>query len=55
MHKAKIKKCDFIKKKVVEHIVKENVEKAKLILHTHVTHGIQMKLAMHGWYGANNI
>jgi len=47
----------FIRNKVVEHIVKTNVKKATLIPHTNVTHGIddRMKLAMHGWYEANNI
>jgi hypothetical protein len=37
---AEMKKHRFIKNKVVEHIVKANIEKATLILHTHVTHGI---------------
>jgi hypothetical protein len=37
---AEMKKCGFIKNKVVEHIVKANVKKATLIPHTHVTHGI---------------
>ncbi len=40
MHMTKMKKCGFIKNKVVEQIVKANVEKATLIYHTHVTHGI---------------
>jgi len=35
-----MKKHKFIKNKVVEHIVKTNIEKATLILHTNVTHGI---------------
>jgi len=37
---AKMKNCKFIKNKVMEHIVKVNIKKATLILHTHVTHGI---------------
>jgi hypothetical protein len=37
---AKMKKHSFIKNKVVEHIVKASIEKATLIPHTHVTHGI---------------
>jgi hypothetical protein len=40
MHIVEMKKCGFIKNKVVEHIVIASVEKATLILHTHVTHGI---------------
>jgi hypothetical protein len=40
MHIAKMKKRGFIKNKVVEPIVKMSVEKATLILHTNVTHGI---------------
>jgi imidazoleglycerol phosphate dehydratase HisB len=40
MHIIEMKKHGFIKNKVVEHIVKTNVEKATLILHTNVTHGI---------------
>ncbi len=40
MHTIEMKKCGFIKNKVVEHIVKTNVEKATLIPHTNVTHGI---------------
>jgi hypothetical protein len=40
MHTTEMKKCKFIKNKVVEHIVKTNIEKATLILHTHVTHRI---------------
>ncbi len=35
-----MKKREFIKNKVVERIVKTNVEKATLIPHTNVTHGI---------------
>jgi hypothetical protein len=40
MHTAEMKKCGFIKNKVVEHIVKASIEKATLIPHTNVTHGI---------------
>ncbi len=40
MHMAEMKKHMFIKNKVVEHIVKTSIEKARLIPHTHVTHGI---------------
>jgi hypothetical protein len=57
MHMVKMKKHRFIKNKVMEHIVKVNIENATLILHTHITHGIgdSNKPAMHGWYGANTI
>ncbi len=57
MHIAKMKKRRFIKNKVVEHIVKTSVENATLIPHTNVTHGIDdsNKLAIYGWYEANNI
>jgi len=40
MHIVEMNKHGFIKNKVVEHIVKMNVEKVTLIPHTHVTHGI---------------
>jgi hypothetical protein len=40
MHTVQMKKHKFIKNKVVEHIVKTSVEKATLIFHTNVTHGI---------------
>jgi hypothetical protein len=40
MHMAKMKKHGFIKNKVVEHIVKVSFEKATLIPHINVTHGI---------------
>ncbi len=39
-HVAKTKKCGFIKNKVVECIMKTSVEKATLIPHTRVTHGM---------------
>jgi hypothetical protein len=57
MHITKMKKHGFIKNKVMECIVKMSVEKATLIPHTNVTHGINdsNELAMHGWYEANNI
>jgi hypothetical protein len=40
MHIVKMKKCEFIRNKVMERIVKTNVEKSTLIPHTNVTHGI---------------
>jgi hypothetical protein len=40
MHITEMKKHEFIKNKVMEHIVKTSVEKATLISHTNVTHGI---------------
>jgi len=41
MHaQVEMKKLGFIKNKVVEHILKVNIEKATLIPHTHVTHEI---------------
>ncbi len=40
MHKIEMKKHGFIENKVVEHIVKVNVEKGTLIPHNHVTHGL---------------
>jgi hypothetical protein len=40
MHTTKMKKCGFIKNKVVERIVKTSSKKATLIFHTNVTHGI---------------
>jgi len=40
MHIAEMKKRGFIRNKVVERIVKTSVEKATLIPHTNVTHGI---------------
>ncbi len=40
MHTAEMKKRRFIRNKVVEHIMKTSVEKATLIPHTNVTHGI---------------
>jgi hypothetical protein len=40
MHMAKMKKHGFIKNKVVEHIAKASIEKATLIPHTNVAHGI---------------
>jgi hypothetical protein len=50
MHTAEMKKCGFIKNKVVERIVKISVEKATLILHTNVTHGIDdSNKTSHAW------
>jgi hypothetical protein len=47
---TKMKKHEFIKYKVVEHIVKASVEKATLILHTNVTHGINdSNETSHAW------
>jgi hypothetical protein len=40
MHTVEMKKRGFIRNKVMERIVKTSVEKATLILHTDVTHGI---------------
>jgi hypothetical protein len=50
MHMIEMKKCKFIKNKVVEHIVKMNIEKATLLFHTHVTHGIDdLNKTGHTW------
>ncbi len=50
MHMIKMKRCGFIKNKVVEHIVKMNIEKDTLIPHTHVTHGIyDSNETSHAW------
>jgi len=50
MHIAEMKKRKFIKKKVMEHIVKTNVEKATFIPHTNVTHGIDdLNENNHAW------
>jgi hypothetical protein len=40
MQTSEMKRRGFIRNKVVERIVKMSVEKATLILHTNVTHGI---------------
>jgi hypothetical protein len=40
MHIVEMKKHKFIKNTIVEHIVETSIEKATLILHTNVTHGI---------------
>jgi hypothetical protein len=40
MHTTKMKKCGFIRNKVMKCIVKMSVEKATLIPHTNVTYGI---------------
>ncbi len=39
MHMVKMRKHKFLKNKVVECIVKANVENVALISYTHVTHG----------------
>jgi hypothetical protein len=50
MHTLEMKKHMFIKSKVVECTVKTNVEKATLILHTNVTHGINdSNKTNHAW------
>jgi hypothetical protein len=47
---GKMKKCGSIKNKVVKHIVKVNIKKATLILHTHLTHGIDdLNETGHAW------
>ncbi len=50
MHTFEMKTHGFIKNKVVEHIVKTSVEKATMILHTNVTHGIDdLNEIGHAW------
>ncbi len=50
MHTAKMKKRRFIRNKVVERIVKTNIEKTTLIPHTNVTHGIDdSNETSHAW------
>jgi hypothetical protein len=50
MRTVEMKKHRFIKSKVVQHIVKTNIEKATLILHTHVTHGKNdLNKTRHAW------
>ncbi len=50
MHTTEMKKRRFIKNKVVERIVKMSVEKATLIPHTNVTHGIDnLNKIGHAW------
>jgi hypothetical protein len=47
---VKMKKREFIKNKVVKHIVKVSIRKATLIFHTHVTYGINdLKETGHAW------
>ncbi len=54
MHMTEMKKHEFIKNKVVEHIVKVNVEKATLMSHTNVTHGIDdLNITGHAWMVQN--
>jgi hypothetical protein len=57
IHASKMKKHRFIKNKDVEHIVKTSVEKATLIPHTHVTHGMHDSNEIgHAWMcGTNNV
>ncbi len=50
MHTTKLKNRGFIRNKVAEHIVKMSVEKATLIPHTNVTHGIDdLNQTGHAW------
>jgi len=50
MHTIEMKKHGFIRNKVVERIVKMSVEKATLIPHTNVTHGIDdLNETGHAW------
>jgi hypothetical protein len=50
MHTIEMKKCKFIKNNVVERIMKTIVEKATLIPHTNVTHGIDdVNETGHAW------
>jgi hypothetical protein len=50
MHTTEMKKCRFIRNKVVEHIVKTNVEKAILMFHTNVIHEIYYSNEIgHAW------
>jgi hypothetical protein len=54
MHMVEMKKCEFIKNKVVEHIVKASFEKATLIPHINVTHGIDDSNEIdHAWMVRN--
>jgi hypothetical protein len=50
MHIVEMKKRKFIRNKVIEHIVKTNIEKATLMPHTNVTHGIDnLNKIGHAW------
>jgi len=50
MHTTEMKKHRFIKNKVVECIMKMSSEKATLIPHTNVTHGIDdLNKIGHAW------
>jgi hypothetical protein len=54
MHTFEMKKRKFIKNKVVELIMKTNIEKATLILHTNVTHRIDdSNETNHAWMVRN--
>jgi hypothetical protein len=51
---AKMKKLGSIKNKVVKHLEKVNIKKVILILHTHVTHGIDvLNETGHAWMVQN--
>ncbi len=51
---VEMEKCKFIKNKVVEHIVKTNIKKATLILHTNVIHWIDdLNKTSHAWMVRN--
>jgi hypothetical protein len=54
MHAIEMKKHMFLKNKVVDHIVKKNVEKPTLIPRTNVTHGIDdLNKTNHAWMVRN--
>ncbi len=54
MHTVEMKKHGFIRNKVVERIVKTSVEKATLIPHINVTHGIDdLNETGHAWMVQN--
>jgi hypothetical protein len=54
MYVLEMKKYGFIKNKVVERIVKTNIEKATLIPHTNVIHGIDDSNKIgHAWIVRN--
>jgi len=54
MHTVEMKKRLFIRNKVVERIVKMSIEKATLIPHTNVTHGIDdLNETGHAWMVQN--
>jgi hypothetical protein len=50
MHIVEMKKHGFIRNKVMERIAKTSVEKATLILHINVAHGIDdLNETSHAW------